>query len=153
MLRIPTCIADLGLLQKTRGQASEHSSRRKQFPRSPRCLPGRQWLLLDRMGAALAGIYETLVVATPKNSGRRAWPRTALAAGPRESDRSLRESKSAQRSLRPGTPSGEDLEQAVDPLKGQDRSLHLWAIPQRPAREAAAPLGRPSHLNNRTSAV
>src|SRR5215207_9411876 len=59
----------------------------------------------------------------------------------------------AQRSLRPGTPSGEDLERAVDPVDGQDRGLHLWTMPQRPAREAAAPFGRPSHLNNCTSAV
>src|SRR5215207_11418964 len=109
-------------------------------------LPGRQGLLLDRLGATLAG---GLRGAGGGHSEEQlpeglAGGRSPLGVGKAPAHRAGH--LATQGPLRLGTSPGKDFGWLARPLGCEGSSVHLWAVPQRTPRPTVAPSRGPLDL-------
>src|SRR5215211_773383 len=113
--------------------------RRDGLPRPPQRLPGRQGLLLARVGALLAGSLRGFGRRHAQGQQREglAGGRSTLGGGQAAAHRAGY--LAAEGPLLPGAPSGEDAGRPARPLGRQGGSLHLRAASQLFARSAVTP--------------
>src|SRR5215208_6898564 len=121
--------------------------------RPARRLPGRQGVLGDRVGEALAGELRSV----GRCDSQKQRPQGMVGGGPslgrwqatdhRGGDRP------AQGPVLSRTPPGEDLGGLAEPPYGEDRRIHLRSKAERTARPTTAPPGGPARIAHCTSVV